>query len=135
VARFRKISSNPCSCHERGRSPGAAPPAGVSNWPTVGTLLLGRESATSLAPAVKLLRVLQEKEIEGRRKRPVRVDVRIIGAPQESGREVRQGRFREDLYLSWQVIPVHLPRLCDGGTTFLPASTFLAEFATVGGRP
>jgi formate hydrogenlyase transcriptional activator len=62
---------------------------------------------------VKLLRVLQEKEIErlGNPK-PVAIDVRVITAANESlEKAVQQGRFREDLYYRINVFPIEIPPL------------------------
>ncbi len=66
-----------------------------------------------MATQTKLLRVLQEKEIERvGDHRPIRVDVRIITATHKNLPElIRAGRFREDLYYRINVIPIHLPPL------------------------
>jgi len=62
---------------------------------------------------VKLLRVLQEKEIEkvGDHK-PISIDVRIIAATNKDlGKLMEEGKFRDDLYYRIGVIPIHLPPL------------------------
>ena len=75
------------------------------------TLLLDEVSEISLGLQAKLLRVLQEREIEriGGGK-PIPVDVRIIATTNRDLRkEVEEGRFREDLYYRFNVVPIHLP--------------------------
>jgi transcriptional regulator with PAS, ATPase and Fis domain len=78
-----------------------------------GTLLLDEIGEMPLALQPKLLRVLQEREIErlGDSK-PVFVDIRIIATTNVSLLEmVGQGRFRADLYYRLNVIPISLPPL------------------------
>ncbi len=78
-----------------------------------GTLLLDEMGEISIALQAKLLRVLQEKEFErvGGTK-PISVDTRILSTTNRNlQREVREGRFREDLYFRLNVIPIHLPPL------------------------
>lgn len=80
-----------------------------------GTLLLDEVSEIDLGLQAKLLRVLQEREIErvGGGK-PISVDVRIIATTnRELQREVEAGKFREDLYYRLNVVPIHLPRISD----------------------
>jgi len=78
-----------------------------------GTLLLDEISEMPLALQVKLLRVLQEKEVDhigGRQ--PIPVDVRVIATTNRDLREmVLNAEFREDLYYRLRVIPITIPPL------------------------
>ncbi|SDB91232.1 sigma-54 interaction domain-containing protein [Paraburkholderia lycopersici] len=100
--------------HERGAFSGATDArAGWFEAAQGGTLLL--DEIGDLAPRIqiKLLRVLQEREIVrvGAR-HPVRVDVRVIAASNvDLPAAVRAGRFREDLYYRLNVAPLNLPPL------------------------
>ena len=78
-----------------------------------GTIFLDEITDTSKAFQQRLLRVLQEGEIHplGSDK-AVKVDVRVISASQKDlGEEVKQGRFRADLFYRLNVFPVTLPTL------------------------
>ena len=78
-----------------------------------GTLFLDEVAEMSPRLQVKLLRVLQEKEFEpvgGIQK--VSVNVRVVAATNKNLRqEIKEGRFREDLYYRLNVIPIQLPTL------------------------
>ena len=78
-----------------------------------GTLLLDEIGDMSLATQAKLLRVLQEREVERvGGTNPIKVDVRIIASTnQDLSQLVRGQRFREDLYFRLNVLPIHIPPL------------------------
>ena len=77
------------------------------------TLFLDEIGELSMELQVKLLRVLQEKEIERiGGKHSIKVDVRIITATNRNlQKEVKEGRFRSDLFYRLNVFPVTLPSL------------------------
>ncbi|HXJ00639.1 MAG TPA: sigma-54 dependent transcriptional regulator [Micropepsaceae bacterium] len=97
-----------------------------------GTLFLDEIGELRLDMQVKLLRALQEGEIDPvGAKRPVKVDVRIISATNRDLADLtREGRFREDLYYRLNVFPVLIPPLRERpeDVTAL-ANYFLARFA------
>jgi DNA-binding NtrC family response regulator len=80
-----------------------------------GTIFLDEVSETSLAMQVKLLRVLQEKEIcMIGSNQPKKVNVRILAATNKNLLDlVRKGSFREDLYYRLNVISIEIPSLHD----------------------
>jgi transcriptional regulator with GAF, ATPase, and Fis domain len=78
-----------------------------------GTLFLDEIGDLSLSAQAKLLRVLQEREVDwvGGRK-PVPVDIRLVAATnKELKNEIQQGRFRQDLYFRLNVVHLHMPPL------------------------
>jgi two-component system response regulator FlrC len=82
----------------------------------------------------KLLRVLQEREVErlgGSKAIPL--DVRVLGTTnREMRREVAEGRFREDLYYRLNVFPLHLPPLRERPKDIIPLTRFLLRRHTQG---
>jgi len=100
--------------HEKGAFTGAiARKAGRFQMADGGSLFLDEVSEMSPSTQVKLLRVLQEREFEplGSTK-TIHVDIRLIAATNKDlDVEVKEGRFREDLFYRLNVIPIHLPPL------------------------
>lgn len=80
-----------------------------------GTLFLDEISSLTMVAQGKLLRALQEGEIERvGGTRTIQVDVRVVAASNVDLRdEVKAGRFREDLYYRLNVFPIHIPALRD----------------------
>jgi len=100
--------------HERGAFTGAIEQRpGLFEVASGGTLFLDEIGDMPLELQVKLLRVLQEREltrIGGRQ--VIKIDVRIVAATnQDLERAVEQGRFREDLYFRLKVVPIMVPPL------------------------
>jgi DNA-binding NtrC family response regulator len=100
--------------HERGSFTGAHQRRlGRFEMAAGGTLLLDEVGDLSQDLQVKLLRVLQEKELERvGGSQSIKADVRLVAATnQDLANLVAQGRFREDLYFRLNVVPIHLPAL------------------------
>ncbi len=114
--------------YEKGSFTGAAGAhAGKFEQAESGTLLLDEISEMDLDLQAKILRVIQEKEVErigGSKLIPL--DVRVLAT---SNRDLRQyvadGKFREDLYFRLNVFPLHIPPLSERRDDILP----LAEMA------
>jgi two-component system response regulator FlrC len=124
--------------HEKGAFTGAQQSqSGKFEQAQGGTLLLDEVSEMPLALQAKLLRVLQEKEVErvGGRK-AIALDVRVLATSnRDIAAEVRRGGFREDLYYRLNVFPLEMPALRDRPADIVPlAQQFLARFAAGFGR-
>jgi transcriptional regulator with PAS, ATPase and Fis domain len=102
--------------HERGSFTGATEKhIGKFEQANGGTLFLDEIGEMSPDLQVKLLRALQEREIERiGGKSPIKLDVRIIAATnRDLEKEVTEGRFRNDLYYRLNIFPITLPELKD----------------------
>ncbi len=103
--------------YEKGAFTGALQTSkiGLLEMANHGTILLDEIGELPLGMQGKLLRALQEKEIMRiGGKSSIRIDVRVIAATNRNLiDEVRQGRFREDLYYRINVVPLEIPPLRD----------------------
>jgi two-component system response regulator HydG len=98
-----------------------------------GTIFLDEISEMSVAMQAKLLRVLQEKEVQRvGGEEVIKVDVRVLAATnRELKQEIEAGRFREDLYYRLNVVTVQVPALKERKEDIpLLAQSFLYRFAT-----
>ncbi|MDJ0917595.1 MAG: sigma-54 dependent transcriptional regulator [Woeseiaceae bacterium] len=119
--------------YEKGAFTGAAAAhPGKFEQANNGTLLLDEISEMDLALQAKLLRVIQEKEVErlgGREIIPLNVRV-IATTNRDLRRYVAEGRFREDLFYRLNVFPVQIPPLRDRTDDILPlAEMFKARYS------
>lgn len=116
--------------HEKGAYTGAYSSApGKFEQANGGTILLDEISEMELGLQAKLLRVLQEREVErlGGRK-SIALDVRVVATSNRDMRkEVVEGRFREDLYFRLSVLPLHWAPLRDRKGDVLPLAEQLLE--------
>jgi len=125
--------------HEKGAFSGAiARRIGRFEAADGGTLLLDEISEMDVRLQAKLLRAIQEREIDRLGgSEPVKVNVRILATtnrPLEA--EVRKGSFREDLYFRLNVISLTLPPLRERPRDILPlAEMFARRYAEVNGLP
>ena len=124
--------------HARGSFTGATQDRpGLFEAANNGTLLLDEIGEVPPAMQVKLLRVLQEREVRrvGENKGRA-VNVRVLAATnRDLVEEIRAARFRQDLYYRLRVVEIHVPPLRERRDDILPlARTFLAAAAERTGR-
>ena len=100
--------------HEKGAFTGATEKqVGKFEQADSGTIFLDEIGDMSPKTQAKVLRVLQEGEVERLGSaRTMKVDVRVIAATNKDlEEEIEKGNFREDLYFRLNVIPIHVPPL------------------------
>jgi two-component system nitrogen regulation response regulator NtrX len=124
--------------HERGAFTGATEKqVGKFEMADRGTIFLDEVGDMSAKTQAKVLRVLQEGEVERLgSSRTIKVDVRVIAATNKNLEdEIEQGRFREDLYFRLSVIPIHVPPLRERATD-IPALVqhFVGQFSRESNR-
>ena len=118
--------------YEKGAFTGATnAKLGLFEMANHGTVFLDEITELPLAAQVKLLRIIQNGEVEkiGRRE-SLKVDVRLIAATNKNlEKEVEEKRFREDLYYRLNVVPIEVPPLTDRREDIpLLADFFLQQF-------
>jgi DNA-binding NtrC family response regulator len=119
--------------HERGAFTGAiATKVGKFELATGGTLFLDEIGHMRLDLQAKILRALQEREIERvGGTRTIKIDVRVLAATnRDLKKAIEEGTFREDLYYRLNVVPITLPDLKDRQEDIpLLANHFVQKFA------
>lgn len=133
-----ELLANELFGHTKGAFTGAhADKKGLLEAASGGTLFLDEITEMSPAMQVKLLRVIQEKEVQPLgATTPVRIDVRFIAATNRDVQEmVKQGGFRQDLYFRLNVVNLHIPALSARKEDVpLLAHHFLAKHAATMGK-
>jgi len=119
--------------HEKGSFTGAAEKQiGKFELAHEGTIFLDEVGDMSLRTQAKVLRVLQEGEVERiGSQRTIQVDVRVIAATNKGLEEaIEKGEFREDLYFRLSVIPIHVPPLRERPEDVPPlVNHFVSQFS------
>ena len=116
--------------HEKGAFTGAATAqAGKFEQAAGGTLLLDEISEMPLGLQAKLLRVLQEREVERvGGKKAIALDIRVLATTnRDMTKEVAAGRFREDLYYRLNVFPLAIPSLRERPGDIVPLAHHFAR--------
>jgi DNA-binding NtrC family response regulator len=133
-----ELLANELFGHVKGAFTGAhADKSGLLEAASGGTLFLDEITEMSPAMQVKLLRVIQEKEVLPLgATRPIAVDVRFVAATNRDVQDmVRQGGFRQDLYFRLNVVNLHIPALSARKDDVpLLAHHFLLKHATLMGK-
>jgi two-component system response regulator FlrC len=124
--------------HEKGAFTGAvARRIGKFEEANGGTLLLDEVSEMQPRLQAKLLRAIQEREIDRvGRTQPVKVNIRLIATSNRNlEEEARRGNFREDLYFRLNVVSLHLPSLRERPRDIEPlAEHFVRKYSELNGR-
>ncbi|HMJ15956.1 MAG TPA: sigma-54 dependent transcriptional regulator, partial [Polyangiaceae bacterium] len=102
-----------------------------------GTLFLDEVGNLSATGQMRLLRVLQTGEFERLGSSTTRkIDVRVVSATNaDLKREIKEGRFREDLYFRLNVIELELPPLCERPDDILPLARHFLQANAADGAP
>lgn len=133
-----ELLANELFGHEKGAFTGAVGKPGLLAAAHGGTLFLDEVTEMSPGMQVKLLRVIQEREVlPVGGTRPLKVDVRFIAASNRNMKDwVAEGRFRQDLYFRLNVVNLHIPPLSERREDIpLLAQYFLDRAAPVMGKP
>ena len=125
--------------HEKGAFTGAvARRIGKFEEANGGTLLLDEISEMDIRLQAKLLRAIQEREIDRvGGTQPIKIDIRLVATSNRNlEEEVKAKRFREDLYFRLNVVNLHLPPLRQRLADILPLATYFAnKYAKANGVP
>lgn len=110
-----ELLANELFGNEKGAFTGAIGKPGLIETANGGTLFLDEVTEMSTAMQVKLLRVIQEREVlRLGGTEPVKVDVRVCSATNRDVPDlVREGRFRQDLFFRLNVVNLHIPPLSE----------------------
>lgn len=124
--------------HEKGAFTGAVEKkAGKFELANGGTILLDEIGEMPMTLQAKLLRVLQEREVDRiGGKKPIPIDVRIIATTnRDLKKECGEGRFREDLYYRLNVFPIRIPPLRERKNDISTlALHFIKKFSALSGK-
>ncbi len=130
-----ELLSNELFGHEKGAFTGAtAMKKGLIEMASGGTLFLDEITEMPQSMQVKLLRVIQEKEVlRVGGTEPVKVDVRFIAATNRDIHDaIKEGVFRQDLYFRLNVVSIHIPSLSDRRDDIpLLSYYFLKKYSTL----
>jgi len=124
--------------HEKGAFTGAEyTRKGRFEYANKGTLFLDEVGDMPISTQIKLLRVIENREIMRVGSNvPIKVDVRLIAATHQNLEElVKEGKFREDLYFRLKVVTIHLPPLRERKEDIpLMVQAFIEEFSKLHGK-
>ena len=134
-----ELLTNELFGHEKGAFTGAvAMKKGLIEMASGGTLFLDEITEMPTSMQVKLLRVIQEREVlRVGGTEPVKVDVRLVAATNRDVQEaVRNGAFRQDLYFRLNVVALRIPPLSERKDDIpLLSYYFLKKYATLMKKP